>query len=53
MDPDVGLEAERKASEESNRAQLAEGEVQKYKIGKASQDGRIKGYLEETDLMVS
>ena len=40
-------EAERKATEESHRAQVAEGEIRKYQTGKASQDGRIKGYLEE------
>ena len=40
-------EAERKATEESHRAQVAEGQLQKYQTGKVSQDGRIKGYLEE------
>ncbi|KAF6238628.1 hypothetical protein HO173_003134 [Letharia columbiana] len=35
-------EAEGKVQEEHDRAQAAEAEVEKYKKGKASQDGRIK-----------
>ena len=35
------------AAREWERAQKAEGEVEKYKKGKQSQDGRIQGYLDD------
>ena len=35
------------ATTEWKRAEAAEEEVQKYKKGKASQDGRIRGYLDD------
>ena len=40
-------EMQSNASKEWERAQKAEAEVEKYKKGKQSQDGRIQGYLDE------
>ena len=40
-------EMQTNASREWERAQRAEGEVEKFKKGKQSQDGRIQGYLDD------